>query len=136
MTHSDSRVQAIDWLQQHATGKQTVLGIRELAILPAEWKRLAATATTVSLFAAGALPLRDQFEYVVTGEFDLRNAPDGAAVSASLERWKQKTASLVPAAEFGTGPAFVVPYIWHSNDERIVILRSNSAKSSASAEPQ
>jgi Dolichyl-phosphate-mannose-protein mannosyltransferase len=136
MTHSDSRVQAIDWLQQHATGKQTVLGIRELAILPAEWKRLAATTTTVSLFDAGALPECDQFDYVVTGEFDLRNAADGAAASAALERWKQKTASLIPAAEFGAGPAFVVPYLWHSNDERIVVLRSGSAKSSASAEPQ
>ena len=136
VTHSDSRVRAIDWLQQHATGKQAVLGIRELAILPAEWKRLAATATVVSLFDAVELPQPDQFDYVVTGEFDLRHAPDGAAASASLERWKQKTASFVPAAEFGAGPAFVVPYLWHSNDERIVILRSNRAKSSLSAEPQ
>jgi 4-amino-4-deoxy-L-arabinose transferase-like glycosyltransferase len=129
MAHTDSRVQAIDWLQQHATGKQTVLGFRELAILPAEWKRIKATATTVSLFDVGELSQRDQFDYVVTGEFDLRNAPDGAAASAALERWKQKTASFVPAAEFGAGPAFVAPYFWHTNDERIVILRSDTAKS-------
>ena len=130
VTHSDSRVQAIDWLQQHATGKQSVLGIRELAILPAEWKRLAGRATAVSLFDGGELPDPAQFDYVVTGDFDLRFAPNGAAASASLERWKEKTASLVTAAEFGAGPAFVVPYLWHSNDERIVVLRSHTAKRS------
>jgi hypothetical protein len=130
LTHSDSRVQAIDWLRQHATSKQTVLGIRELAILPSEWKRLAATTTAVSLFDAAELLQRDQFDYIVTGEFDLRYAADSAAASASVARWKQKTASFVPAAEFGAGPAFVVPYLWRGNDERIIVLRSNSAKPS------
>lgn len=123
ITQSDSRVQAIDWLQRHAADKQTVLGIRELAILPAEWKRLAATTTVVSLFDVGDLPERDQPDYIVTGTFDLRYAADAAAASASLERWKQKTASFVTAAEFGSAPAFVVPYLWRGNDERIVILR-------------
>lgn len=132
IAHSDSRIQAIDWLQHHVTSKQSVLGIRELAILPAEWKRLTPTATVISLLDVPELSERDQFDYIVTGEFDLRYAP--AAGTVSLERWKQKTALFVTAAEFGAGPAFVVPYLWRSNDERIVVLRSNTAKSSATAE--
>ncbi len=129
MTHSDSRVQAIDWLQHHATREQSVLGIRELAILPAEWKRIAATPTVASLLDVVGVPEPAHFDYIVTGDFDLRYAPDSAAASASLERWKQKTASYVAAAEFGAGPAFVVPYLWRGNDERIIVLRSNTAKS-------
>jgi len=134
-SHVDARIRAIDWLQQHASKQERVLGIRELAILPAEWKRIAASLMVVSWSEAADRLEREQFDYVVTGEFDLRYVPDSAAASASLERWKQKTASFVPAAEFGAGPAFVVPYLWHSNDERIVVLRSNSAKSPVSAEP-
>jgi 4-amino-4-deoxy-L-arabinose transferase-like glycosyltransferase len=133
LTHSESRIQAIDWLQHHATREQSVLGIRELAILPSEWKRLGATATVASLFDLAGLPESDHFDYIVTGDFDLRNAPDAAAASASVEHWKAKTAAFVAVAEFGAGPAFVVPYLWRSNDERIVVLRSNTAKSSVTA---
>ena len=129
MAQRDSRVQAIDWLQQHITGKQSVLGIRELAILPAEWRRLGATVTVVSLSEAAELPQRDRFDYVVTGEFDLRHAPDPEHASASLARWKQTIAPLAAQAEFGEGPAFVVPYLWRSNNERIVILQPTAAKS-------
>jgi 4-amino-4-deoxy-L-arabinose transferase-like glycosyltransferase len=129
ITARDSRVQAIDWLQQHANRGQTVLGVRELAILPSEWKRLAATVTIVSLFDASELQERDRFDYVVTGEFDLRYAPDPQRASSSLARWKQTIAPLGVKAQFGAAPAFVVPYLWRSNDERIVILRPTAAKS-------
>lgn len=127
IAHSDSRIRAIDWLQRHVTEGQTVLGIRELAILPAEWKKLATAATVVSLLDVAESPDPERFDYVVTGEFDLRYAPDPAAASGSLARWKEKTALLVPAAEFGAAPAFVVPYLWRGNDERIVILRADNA---------
>jgi hypothetical protein len=128
MLHRDSRVQAIDWLQQHATKKQTVLAIRELAILPAEWNRLAAKATVVSWSDAPALLERARFDYVVTGDFDLRHAPDPDGAAALSARWKQLTASSSIQAEFGAGPAFVVPYLWRSNDERLVIFRTNAAQ--------
>ncbi|PYK93252.1 MAG: hypothetical protein DME40_03870, partial [Verrucomicrobia bacterium] len=45
MAHQDSRIQAIPWLQQHAGKEKTVLAIRELMILPTEWKRIAASST-------------------------------------------------------------------------------------------
>jgi 4-amino-4-deoxy-L-arabinose transferase-like glycosyltransferase len=129
MAHRDSRIQAIDWLQQQATKEETVLGLRELAILPAEWKRLAATATVVSWCDAPDSLERGEFDYVVTGDFDLRHAPDPKTASNCLARWKEKMTPLTAAAEFGTGPSFVVPYVWRSNDERIRILRRSRAKS-------
>ena len=62
MQRSDTRVRAIDWLQQHATKDQTVLGLRQLAILPAEWKRLAAKATVISWFEAADLLERQRLD--------------------------------------------------------------------------
>jgi hypothetical protein len=61
-SHIDARVSAIDWLQQHASKGESVLGIRELAILPAEWKRVAAKLTVVS-WSEAADPLeREQLD--------------------------------------------------------------------------
>jgi hypothetical protein len=64
----------------------------------------------------------------VTGDFDTRSAPDPGAAPVCLARWKEKHAALSATAEFGAGPTFVAPFIWHTNDERIVILRTGSAK--------
>jgi hypothetical protein len=129
LTHRDTRLQAIEWLQQHTTKGERVLTVRELAILPAEWKRLAVSTTVVPWCEALDLLDHDQFDYVVTGEFDTRSAPDPGAASSCLDRWKEKNAALPAIAEFGAGPTFVAPFIWHTNDERIVILRTPSAKS-------
>jgi hypothetical protein len=126
---TDTRVQAIDWLQQHVTRKQTLLGVRELAILPAEWNRIPATVTLASCFDVADLLEHDRFDYVVTGEFDPRHALDPGRATASLARSQQKTAPLPVAAEFGTVPVFVVPYVWRTNDERILVLRANDPKS-------
>jgi 4-amino-4-deoxy-L-arabinose transferase-like glycosyltransferase len=128
MAHRDSRLQAIDWLQRHATSDERVLAVRELAILPAEWKRLAASTTVVPWCEALDLLDRDQFDYVVTGDFDTRSAPDPGGASMCLARWKEKNAALPATAQFGAGPTYVAPFIWHTNDERIVILRTGSAK--------
>lgn len=126
MQRTDTRVRAIDWLRQRATQDQTVLGIRELAILPAEWSRVAARTTVVSWFEAADLLERDRFDYVVTGEFDLGYAPDPNAWSAYRDRWQTKTSPLPLAASFGKVVTPVVPYLWRTNDERILILRGNA----------
>jgi len=129
LAQQDTRLQAIDWLQHHTTKNERVLGVRELAILPAEWNRLAASTTVVPWCEALDLLDRDQFDYVVTGDFDTRSAPDPSAAPVCLARWKEKRAALPVIAEFGAGPTFVAPFIWHTNDERIVILRTRNAKS-------
>ena len=122
----DTRVRAIDWLQQHARKDQTVLAVRELAILPAEWKRIAAPATVVSWFEAAELLERQRFDYIVTGEFDLRHAPDPDGWFAYRDRWNAKVAPLPAEANFGQVVTPVVPYLWRTNDERIVILKGNA----------
>jgi hypothetical protein len=122
-SHIDSRVKAIDWLRQHATSNDRILGIRELAILPAEWNRVAARRTIVSWFDAAQLLEREQFDYVVTGEFDLRHAPDPGRWTAYYDHWRQQTASLAVQADFGAIATPAVPYFWRTNDERILILR-------------
>jgi hypothetical protein len=125
MAHKDSRIQAVDWLQQHATKEATVLGIRELSILPAEWKRIAARSTVVPWFEAADLLERERFDYIVTGELDLRYASDPNGWSAYLDRWKAKVSLLPVQADFGQIVTPVVPYLWRTNDERILILKGN-----------
>jgi len=124
MAHKDTRIQAIDWLQKNAATEKSVLGIRELSILPAEWNRIAARPTIVPWFEAADLLERQQFDYVVTGDFDLRFASDPKAWSAYRDRWMSKVASLPVEAEFGAVATFVVPYVWRTNDERIFILKA------------
>jgi hypothetical protein len=126
MQRIDSRVRAIGWLQQHVPKGATVLGIRELSILPAEWKRIAANAIVVPWFEAADLLERQQFDYIVTGEFDLRYATDPNAWSAYRDRWNAKTSPLRVEATFGHVATPVVPYLWRTNDERILILRGNA----------
>jgi hypothetical protein len=125
MTHRDSRLQAIDWLRQRVSKDDKVLVIRELAVLPAERKRLAANSTVAPLCEASEALEREHFDFVLTGEFDIRHALDRDTTAACLARWKEKTNALVPAADFGSGPSFVVPYVWRTNDQHIVILRPN-----------
>ena len=125
MAHEDSRIKAIDWLQQHATPKESVLGIRELMILPAEWKRLAARSTVVPWLEAADLLQRQRFDYIVTSEFDLRHASDPNAVSAYRNDWKAKVSTLPVQADFGQVATPVVPYLWRTNDERILVLTGN-----------
>jgi hypothetical protein len=128
MSHIDARVSAIDWLQQHASKEEKILGIRELAILPVEWKRIAANLTVVSWTEAADVLEREQFDYLVTGEFDLRYLPDADRWSAYLARWKERTAPLPVEASFGAVVTPIVPYLWRTNDERILILRKKSAQ--------
>jgi hypothetical protein len=125
-TSIDTRIRAIDWLQQHSTKEQTVLGIRELAILPAEWKRIAANSVVVPWFEAADLLGQRHFDYIVTGEFDLRYAPNPTAWSAYLDRWKASIAALPVERNFGQVVTPVVPYLWRTNDERILILNGKA----------
>jgi hypothetical protein len=126
MAHQDSRVQALDWLQQHATNEKTVLCISELSILPSEWKRIGRTPTIVPWVDAADLLERQQFDYVVTGEFDLRYAPNPGGWAANQERWKAKVSLLTVQADFGRVATPVVLYLWRTADERILILKRNA----------
>jgi dolichyl-phosphate-mannose-protein mannosyltransferase len=126
MAHQDSRIQAVDWLQRNATKGETVLGIGELFILPSEWKRIEARSTVVPWFEASTLLERQPFDYIVTGDFDLRYASDPRAWSAYRDAWKAKISTLPVRANFGQIATPVVPYLWRTNDERILILKGNA----------
>jgi len=126
IAHQDSRIKAIDWLQQHATKEETVLGIRELSILPAEWKRISASPLVVPWFEAVSLLERQRFDYIVTGEFDLSYVSDPKAWSAYRDGWKAKVSTLPVQADFGCVATPVVPYLWRTNDEHILVLKGDA----------
>ena len=126
ITHRDTRLQAVEWLQQNARQGETILAIRELSILPEEWKRIAANAIVVPWFEAADFLERQQFDYIVTGEFDLRYASDPNGWSTYRDRWKAKLRPLPVETNFGQIPTPVVPYLWRTNDERIRIIRGRA----------
>jgi dolichyl-phosphate-mannose--protein O-mannosyl transferase len=123
ITHTDSRVQAIDWLEQHTTKDSLVLGVRELAILPVEWKRIPAKSLVVSWVQAADALQSQRFDYVVTGNFDIRYAKDPAGWSAYRDRWRAINSTMPAAARFGAVSTPIVPYLWRTNDELIFILK-------------
>ncbi len=123
MAHRDTRLQAIDWLRDHTRKNETILGVRELAILPGEWERVPATVTVVSVRDAAEALEKQPFDYVVTSEFDLRHAADPAVWSGYLDRWKTKTSNLSVLADFRGIATPVVPVVWRTNDERVLILK-------------
>lgn len=125
MAHRDSRIQAVDWLQRHTTKRESILGIRELSILPSEWKRIEARSTVVPWFEVSNLLKRQQFDYVVTGDFDLRYASDPNAWADYRDRWKATISPLPVQADFGQLATPVVLFLWRTNDERIFILKGN-----------
>ncbi len=126
MAHQDSRIQALDWLQQHAVKESKVLCIKELSILPAEWNRIGLTPTIAPWFEAADLLERQQFDYVVTGEFELRFATDPTGWAAYQDRWQAKVSPLAVQADFGRVPTPVVLYLWRTADERILILKGTT----------
>jgi hypothetical protein len=93
--------------------------------LPTEWKRIAASSIAIPWFEAMELLQRQRFDYIVTGEFDLRYASDPKCWSAYRDRWTEKVSPLGVQADFGQVVTPVVPYLWRTNDERILILKGN-----------
>jgi 4-amino-4-deoxy-L-arabinose transferase-like glycosyltransferase len=123
LAHVDSRVEAINWLQRNAAKDANILGVRELAILPAEWQRVAGHVVVVPWAEAADVLQQQQFDYIVTGDFDLRLLPDEARWSAYRERWAILAGAIPRQASFGFVTTPVVPYLWRTNDERILILK-------------
>lgn len=121
--HTDSRVRAVDWLRQNSPSNGNMLAIRELAILPSEWARLSATVTVVPWFEAAKTVEEQRFDYLVTGDFDLRYATDPPRWSEYRDRWLHLVSPMPEAAAFGVVPTPVVPYLWRTDDERIVIRK-------------
>ena len=120
MAHQDSRVQAVDWLQQHIGKQQRVLAIKELAVLPSEWRRIHAEITVVPLLEAAPLVRGASFDYLVTGEFDAQATSDDPW-PAYREVWAHQIASLKILATFGWVPTPIPLNLWRTNDERLLI---------------
>ena len=123
--HRDSRLEAVEWLQQHVENNETILALRDLSILPAEWDRISAKTTVVPWTDAIGVLERNRFNYIVTGEFDLGLATDRNALALYRDRWKEKLSNCSLVAEFGKIETQVVPFVWRTNDERILILKGN-----------
>jgi len=106
ISHRDSRVRAVDWLQERVRTADRVLVIAELSLLPSELDRIGASVQVAQLSDALDLVQRKECDYLVSGSFTPRSAP-----SSFIER-----------ASFGAVATPLEPYMWRTNDERIVIF--------------
>jgi Dolichyl-phosphate-mannose-protein mannosyltransferase len=119
LRHRDSRIKAVDWLQKHIGKTDRVLGIAELGILPAEWKRVGAMVQLAPWSIAPVLIEQDRFDYLVCGKFVSR---DGEA-AATRSAWARTRLSFVERASFGHGTVPLEPYFWHTMDEQIFVFQ-------------
>lgn len=120
MSHRDSRVQAVDWLQQNTEKQQRVLAIKELAVLPSEWARIDAQITVVPYLEAAARLQDQSFDFVVSGEPELSTDEH---LQFYRETWLRDVSSFKVLAEFGRVTMPLPLNFWRTNDERVVIYR-------------
>lgn len=122
----DTRTTAVDWLQAHTTSEDTILAVAELVVLPAEWKRLKARVTVVPWLKALEALEREQFDYLVGSEMNIVHTvePEWAP---HLDAWTRKVSTLPVVAAFGQVRDPVYPYLWRTNDLRVVIWKPDAA---------
>jgi hypothetical protein len=118
----DSRVQAVDWLASHVRQEERVLVMEELAILPRELGRIRSALTVAPLkeivFEMSSRPP----QYVVFANLDHNDQvePEEGGV---LREWTTDMEGVEQRVEFGTIPSPLKPYFWHTNDQKIVIVK-------------
>lgn len=123
-SHVQSRVGAVDWLQQHARADNVVLAIEELAIVPSEISRVPARLVIVPWRSAAETLRRGEFDFVLTSEFDIRYAGNPVELSAYLSEWTDQTSRMPIEGAFGNVPNPLVPQYWRTNDERVLVLKA------------
>jgi len=106
ISHRDSRVRAVDWLQERVRKGDRVLVIAELSLLPSELDRIGASVQVVQWSDALDLLQRKEFDYLISGSFTPRSA----------------TSPFTARASFGAVATPLEPYMWRTNDERIHIF--------------
>lgn len=126
MSHVDSRVQAVNWIQQHVPEQSIIVVIEELTFQRAELARIRATPEVIPWRAAAERLSEGNFDYVVSGDFDTQHSSDATGLSAYRECWRQGLASLQLEAEFGRIPNPLVRNLWRTNDQRIFVLKALS----------
>ena len=124
LARTDSRVLAVNWLSAHTKEADSILAIGELVVLPAEWKRVKARVTVVPWLDALKALEQERFDYLVGSEMNIREAIEPEWAS-HLQAWQQKVATLPVVAHFGQLPTPVYPYLWRTNDLRVLIWKSD-----------
>ena len=119
-TRVDSRVRAIDWLRDHTGATDRILGLRELIILPLEWRRVTGEVEEVSWFNFLERLRQKQFDYVVSGNIEAFDP----GLKRLRDEWAAETANWPVAVTFGRASTPIFPYYWRVPGQRIVILRN------------
>lgn len=128
----DTRVRAVDWLAAHTSERHSVLAIGELVVLPAEWERLKARVTVVPWVEALAALERERFDYVIGSEMNIEGTIEPHWAS-HLDAWNRTAAALPVVASFGQVPCPVYPYLWRTNDLRVIVWKRGEITRSAPA---
>ncbi len=123
ISRTDTRIQAIDWLHENTQETDRILAVEELAIFPAEWKRVPGQLEIVPWQKALEKLQPDGFDYVVTGAFMLQFASNPDAMAKYREQWRSALAPREVVARFGQVETPTDSGVWRTNDQRILILK-------------
>lgn len=133
----DTRATAVNWLNARTTSEDSILAVAELVVLPSEWKRLKARVTVVPWLRALEALEREHFDYVVGSEMNISHTTE-PEWAPHLDAWTRKVSTMAVAAAFGEVRDPVYPYLWRTNDLRVIIWKPETAARQAAlstAEP-
>jgi hypothetical protein len=115
----DSRVQAIDWLAQHSRRGQTVLILKEMAILPSELRRLEGRKLEIYGWDRMQERLRGRpARWLLITQM---NTPEGRPLLT--QEWIDRILeSYKPRAGYGEEGTSSSPLIWHGNRQHVRVM--------------
>jgi hypothetical protein len=123
VAHTDSRVQAIDWLAAHTRAGERVLALRELVFLPAELARIQAQVREVSILAGAPRFAPERTDYIVDADVERTDFGDPDMLKR-FDEFKTAVAGLPIVANFGTDPTPLLPALWRGWNHRVIIRRA------------
>ncbi len=125
----DSRVQAVDWLREHAGPGDAVLVSEELAIVRSEVGRLGPRATVLPVERARPrLRRHGGYRFLVTGEFERRG---GMSLNELVARGRARDRYRL-AARFGERPG---TGMWRGNRQIVYVYEAATPSSASTNSP-
>jgi len=114
----DTRVEAVNWLRDHARPEHSILVAEELAILPSELARIGGRVTSAPWADLQRLVEEEQCNYLVGARLRL---PNGGVMDAREAEFVRR--GYVLSRSVGREPTQPDPGFWRGNEQLVLIFQ-------------